>query len=77
MFLEKHWISLKAVPIAFPVNVSNTGSQKGNFSFYFFILFCFILFLFFILFYFIFLRSAYGKFVNTSMEPFIKVFLVL
>ena len=57
MLLEKHWISLKTVPIAFPVNVSNTGQQKG-----------FELF---------FLRSAYGKFVNISMEPFIKVFLVL
>ena len=54
MLLEKHWISVKTVPIAFPVNVSNTGKQKGFF-----------------------LRSAYGKFVNISMESFIKVFLVL
>ena len=27
--------------------------------------------------FFFFLRSAYGKFVDISMEPFIKVFLVL
>ena len=58
MLLEKHRISLKTVPIAIPVNVSNTGYQKG-----------FALF--------IFLRSAFGKFMDISMETFIKVFLVL
>ena len=26
--LDKHWISLKAAPIAIPVNASNTGHQK-------------------------------------------------
>ena len=35
MLLEKHWIPLKTAPIAIPVNVSNTGYQKG------FVLFCF------------------------------------
>ena len=29
MLLEKHWISLKKVPIDIPVNLSNTGYQKG------------------------------------------------
>ena len=26
--VDKHWISLKAAPIATPVNASNTGYQK-------------------------------------------------
>ena len=31
IFLEKHWISLKIVPIAIPVNISNANAsyQKG------------------------------------------------
>ena len=66
MLLEKHWVSLKTVPIAFPVNVSKLISKKDlNFS------------MFFLLLLLLFLSSAYGKFVNISMEPFIKVFLVL
>ena len=67
MLLEKHWVSLKTVPIAFPVNVSKLISKKDlNFS-------MFLLLLLLLLF----LSSAYGKFMNISMEPFIKVFLVL
>ena len=58
MLLGKHRISLKTIPIAKPVNVCNTGSQKM------FVLFSFLM-------------SAYGKFVDVSMETFIKVFLVL
>ena len=39
MLLEKHWISLKMVPIAFPVNVSKLISKKGlNFSLFFFVI---------------------------------------
>ena len=67
ILLEKHWILLKTVPIAFPVNVSKLISKKDlNFSL--FLLLLLLLLLFF--------SSAYGKFVNISMEPFIKVFLV-
>ena len=41
MLLEKHWISLKMVPIAFPVNVSKLISKKGlNFSLFFFCCCC-------------------------------------
>ena len=36
MLLEKHCISPKAVPIAFPVNISNTGQQKWFQHFLFF-----------------------------------------
>ena len=58
ILLEKHWVSLKAAPIAIPVDVSNASYQKA------YVLFCI-------------LRSAYDKFVDISMETFIKVFLVL
>ena len=58
LLLEGHWISLKMVPIAIVINVSNTSYQKELALFSF-------------------LRSAYDKNMEISIETFSNVFLAL
>ena len=79
MLLEKHWVSLKTVPIAFPVNVSNTDKQKGLKLFVFFFSFFFfpILFIYLFIYFWDLLKASSWIFLWNLLSKFFLYFSFL